>query len=136
MFEGVEVVAAVVEGSLAAEDLVSNEQAEGFELGAVPADVDDLAPVPLMRYVGDTRMKHWQLEVILINIANLVLVHFEGQSLQSRADSGEQRLHVGELHRDEVEFDEMLQCRHVIPWHQVILVHHGRLREIVILYDD
>ena len=53
MFEGVEVVAAVVEGSLAAEDLVSNEQAEGFELGAVPADVDDLAPVPLMRYVQE-----------------------------------------------------------------------------------
>ena len=47
VFEGAEVVAAVVEGGLAAEDLVADEQAEGLELGAVPADVDDLAPVPL-----------------------------------------------------------------------------------------
>ena len=48
VFEGAEVVTAVVEGCLATENLISNEQAKGFELGAVPADVDDLAPVPLM----------------------------------------------------------------------------------------
>ena len=60
-------------------------------------------------------------------MANLVLVHFEGESLQPRADGGEKRLHVGELHRDEVELDEVLQCRHVPPRPQVILVHHSRL---------
>ena len=48
VFERAEVVTAVVEGCLATENLISNEQAKGFELGAVPADVDDLAPVPLM----------------------------------------------------------------------------------------
>ena len=85
VLEGAEVVAAVVEGGLAAEDLVPDEKAEGLELGAVLADVDDLAPVPL------------------------VLVHLEGENLQSRTDGGEQRLHVGELHRHEVELDEMLQ---------------------------
>ena len=48
VLEGAEVVATVVEGGLAPQHLVSDEQAERFELGAVPTDVDDLAPVPLM----------------------------------------------------------------------------------------
>ena len=47
VLEGAEVVAAVVEGGLAFQHLVSDEQAERFELGTVPADVDDLAPIPL-----------------------------------------------------------------------------------------
>ena len=54
VLEGAEVVAAVVEGGLAFQHLVSDEQAERFELGAVPTDVDDLASVTLMR-----KIKQW-----------------------------------------------------------------------------
>ena len=54
VLEGAEVVAAVVEGGLAFQHLVSDEQAERFELRAVPTDVDDLASVTLMR-----KIKQW-----------------------------------------------------------------------------
>ena len=54
VLEGAEVVAAVVEGGLAFQHLVSDEQAERFELRAVPTDVDDLATVTLMR-----KIKQW-----------------------------------------------------------------------------
>ena len=47
VLEGAEVVAAVVEGGLAFQHLVSDEKPERYELGAVAADVDDLAPVAL-----------------------------------------------------------------------------------------
>ena len=47
VLEGAEVVATVVEGGLAAEHLVADEEPEGFELGAVAADVNNLAPVSL-----------------------------------------------------------------------------------------
>ena len=49
VLEGAEVVAAVVEGGLAFQHLVPDEKAERLELGAVSADVDDLASVTLMR---------------------------------------------------------------------------------------
>ena len=66
--------------------------------------------------------------MIDFGITNLILVHFESQSLQPRSDGGEERLHVGELHRDEVELDEVLQRRHVPPRPEVVLVHHSSLK--------
>ncbi len=80
-----------MERHLSTENLVANENAEVLEIIAVASDEHDLRALALL------------------------LVHLQGQGLELRPDHPQQGLGVGELHRDQVELDQVLPVPQLEP---------------------